>query len=314
MQVPHLPVHELPHRLVRNGPGAVPGIKDRGILLQFHSRIRNEVNIFFRIGPVLFHHMEPAHDNIRRSSEQFFIPVQNIQDTMMRTAAEQHRFLSLPDHQTLLMSEILLHRSLLFLFFERRIRRGKRPLRADCRKQCQFLIDPVNSAVGGKEMHLFQITNLRSQPDIMRLPAFRHGIELPKRRVLNPDLRPRIDPCKRQDAAAVIIMPVTQHDGIDLRQIHAQLLRVFQQQIRSPGIHQQLVFVRLHIQTKAMLRTTAGMAFCILHQSDDLHFCLPFPSKAAISSFQYNTACHQNQSIVPFSALHPENNRRRHSR
>ena len=32
-------------------------------------------------------------------------------------------------------------------------------------------------AVRGKEMHLFQITDLRSQPDIMRLPAFRHGIE-----------------------------------------------------------------------------------------------------------------------------------------
>ena len=93
----------------------------------------------------------------------------------------------------------------------------------------------------------------------------------PRRRVQeNRRTRRSCDHCRQ--TASVVVMAVAQDDGVEPVQANAELAGVFDQQIRLPGIEQDLMRSELNVPGQSVFGLEAALVDRIFHQNGDADF------------------------------------------
>ena len=85
-----------------------------------------------------------------------------------------------------------------------------------------------------------------------------------------------IDCQKGIQTTAMIIVSMGNNNSINLRKIYAQCFCIFDKQIRRSHIEQQLMFLRLRINTEPVLCPQLTLR-CVFHQCYKLHDKYPHP-------------------------------------
>ena len=134
VHVVQLVAHELLHGVVRLHACTMAGVEHRVKLTKFQCRIDDHSNIGVRI-TVPLHHVESTDHYVRIPAVQFPIPVQNIEDSMVRASRKEHRFTPLFDHQALLVDEVILYHVFFRLLHEPLVGRRNGMFIANSRKE-----------------------------------------------------------------------------------------------------------------------------------------------------------------------------------
>ena len=134
VHVVQLLAHELFHCIVGLYACAVAGVEHRVQFAKLQCRIDDHSNIGVRI-TVPLHHVESADHHVRIPAIQFAVPVQNIEDPVMRASREENGFGPLMDHQALLMAEVILHHIFFRLLHEPLVSRRNGMFISDPRKE-----------------------------------------------------------------------------------------------------------------------------------------------------------------------------------
>ena len=126
--------HEFLHGVVGLYACAVAGVEHRAQFAKLQRRIDDHSDIGVRI-TVPLHHVESTDHHVRIPAIQFAVPVQNIEDPVMRASRKKNRLGPLMDHQALLMGEVVLHHIFFRLLHEPLVGRRDRVFIANSRKE-----------------------------------------------------------------------------------------------------------------------------------------------------------------------------------
>ena len=120
----------------------------------------------------------------------------------------------------------------------------------------------------------------------MRLASLIDRIVFSKSALRDIDLRLRIELCKGQNPAAVVIMAVAEDNRVHLGQIDAKLLCVRDQKVRLTGVHEELMVLRLDVKAQAVLRSAACLSFRVFNKVYYAHVSLP---RSAFTQMSYGS-------------------------
>ena len=134
MHVVEFVSHEFLHSVVGFYACAVAGVEHRAQFAKLQCRIDDHSNIGVRI-TVPLHHVESTDHHVRIPAVQFAVPVQNIEDPVMRASRKKNRLGPLMDHQALLMGEVVLNHIFFRLLHEPLVSRRNGMFISDPRKE-----------------------------------------------------------------------------------------------------------------------------------------------------------------------------------